>query len=85
MEKPLEPGNRVGLRCGGWPILEPAVSAIVLCFRNQEVQFAAAGIPIELGVPALLLEGVNTAGDPGRFILAQSPNSLLDLFDAHIA
>ena len=58
---------------------------ILLCFRNQEVQFAAAGIPIKLGVPALLLQGVNTVGDPGKLILAQSPNSLLDLFNAHIA
>jgi len=61
------------------------VLTILLCFRNKEVQFAAAGIPIELGVPALLLQGVNTVGDPGKLILAQSPNSLLDLFHAHIA
>jgi hypothetical protein len=28
---------------------------------------------------------VNTVGDPGKLILAQSPNSLLDLFNAHVA
>jgi hypothetical protein len=45
------------------------VSAILARFRNQEVQFAAAGIPIKLGVPALLLQGVNAVGDPGKLIL----------------
>jgi len=61
------------------------VLAILLCFRNQEVQFATAGIPIELGVPALLLEGVNAVGDRGKLTLAQSLSSLLDLLNAHIA
>ena len=84
MEKSPEPGNRWSLP-RGWPILEPAVLAILLCFRNQEVQFAGAGIPIKLGVPACLLEGVNTAGDTGKVIFAQRPNRLVDLFHTHMA
>src|ERR1039458_4371965 len=66
-------------------ILEPAVLTILACFRNQEIQLAVAGIPIKLGVPALLLQGVNTVGDQGKLILAQGPNRLLDLRNAHRA
>jgi hypothetical protein len=49
------------------------VFAILLCFRNQEIQSAVSGIPIQLGVTALPPQGVNPLGDPGKLILAKTP------------
>jgi hypothetical protein len=67
MEQSPEPGESRGTSFRSWPILEPAVLAIPLCFRNQEIQFTAAGIPIKLGIPALLLQGAYTLRDlPGQ-------------------
>ena len=43
--------------------------AILARLINQEVRFAAAGVPMKLGVPALLLQRVNVVGDPGKLIL----------------
>ena len=76
-------GESPGTSLRGRPFPELTVSAILLCFRNQKIQLAAAGIPVKRGVPALLLQGVHTLGDPGKFIRAESPNGLLYLFNAH--
>ena len=63
-----EPRSRPGLSLRIWPVFKPPLFAVFLRFRNQEVELAAACVPIQFRIPTFLLEGVNTLGDPGKLV-----------------
>ena len=52
------------------PVSQPTLFAVFLGFRNQEVELAAASVPIQFRIPPFLFEGVNTLGDPDKLVAA---------------